>query len=557
MKCMITAIAILGMLLALALPTMAAPGDDALIQANSLHALGLLQGVGSDPQGSPLYELERVPTRVEGLVMLLRAMGKEAEIKGDIWESPFQDVPSWAQSYVGYAYETGLTKGLSAQQFGAAEPCSAANYFTFMLRALGYVDEGGRDFTWSDPYSMAELVGIFHYGVKIEDFRRGDAAMVTYAALTALCKGTETTLLASLVDCGAVAAGVAESSRLLKMGPDPSSDSFSLTQDDTFQTSGMVAWDGTNTYLLAKMNEKTPHGYDVYKIYHRDSVGKLTELYNTRESGLRLSDLSLHNGKLYFCANTSLAKNIVNPRYELVEFDPATQGYQVIYTARYFSQYWWYDNTFYVMLMTKDSEDINSERYAFARVDGKTSATPLIDNLTFSEMANFIAYGQHGKIFFSTVNNNYLRYLWTYDLATGNAAPVLKEKMGLGVFAGDELFYINFDSKEIRHTSLKNPAESKKILGLTDQEYGDFFLHRGALYFKDCSTNQLYKISPNGTRETVLRVPSINTKCGFFGDFVITPPAGILDSLGKDVSIWSLDDLVKMLYLEWLGEPVA
>jgi hypothetical protein len=71
--------------------------------------------------------------------MLIRAMGKESEALGGSWSHPFTDVDSWADKYVGYGYEKGLTKGVSATQFGTGNADSDM-YLTFMLRALGYDD---------------------------------------------------------------------------------------------------------------------------------------------------------------------------------------------------------------------------------------------------------------------------------------------------------------------------------------------------------------------------------------------------------------------------------
>ena len=77
--------------------------------AAALKSLGLFRGV-SDTN----FDLNRAPTRVEALVMLIRTLGKESEALGKNWTHPFTDVPRWADRYVGYAYTQGLTKGSSA-----------------------------------------------------------------------------------------------------------------------------------------------------------------------------------------------------------------------------------------------------------------------------------------------------------------------------------------------------------------------------------------------------------------------------------------------------------
>jgi hypothetical protein len=79
--------------------------------------------------------------------MLIRLLGKEAEATGSYWWHPFTDVDDWASSYVGYAYQKGITNGISATKFGGgATPSTAAQYVTFVLRALGYVEGAYGDF---------------------------------------------------------------------------------------------------------------------------------------------------------------------------------------------------------------------------------------------------------------------------------------------------------------------------------------------------------------------------------------------------------------------------
>jgi hypothetical protein len=115
--------------------------------------------------------------------MLIRAMGKESEALGGSWTHPFTDVPSWADKYVGYGYEKGLTKGVSATEFGTGNAGSDM-YLTFMLRALGY-DDSKDDFAWNTPDALAKAVGILPDSVDTSNFLRADVAVVSWAALEA------------------------------------------------------------------------------------------------------------------------------------------------------------------------------------------------------------------------------------------------------------------------------------------------------------------------------------------------------------------------------------
>lgn len=182
-----------------------ASGRDLELEASlaaSLKELGLFQGVGEDEEGNVHFDLNRKPSRVEALTMLVRALGKgpEAETYGKT--HPFQDVPSWADGYVSYAYDHELTKGVSDTRFGAEDVASAEMYLTFMLRALGYTEytkavDG--DFTWDAPWALAAWCEIVPPQVDGKNFLRADVVDVTCAALYAPLAGEPAVLHEKLV----------------------------------------------------------------------------------------------------------------------------------------------------------------------------------------------------------------------------------------------------------------------------------------------------------------------------------------------------------------------
>ncbi|MGI6227407.1 MAG: hypothetical protein ACOYJ1_14255, partial [Peptococcales bacterium] len=75
---------------------------------------------------------------------------------------------------------------------------------TFVLRALGYSDKGGVDFTWDMPDDLALSIGIMAAGMHHEDFLRADVVLVSEAALNAMLKDGSNTLLDKLIEDGAV-----------------------------------------------------------------------------------------------------------------------------------------------------------------------------------------------------------------------------------------------------------------------------------------------------------------------------------------------------------------
>ncbi|HJA49597.1 MAG TPA: S-layer homology domain-containing protein [Candidatus Agathobaculum intestinipullorum] len=174
--------------------------------ADQLKVLGLFQGT---EQG---YELDRAPTRAEAATMLVRLLGKEEAAKELEYTAPFTDLEGWEQPYVQYLYENGLTTGASATTFEPLEACSAQMYTTFLLRALGYSDKDGADFTYADAISFGESVGLVDYAnCDTENFLRDHVAAMSLTALNTPVKDSDdTVLLEKLVADGAVDEAAAE-----------------------------------------------------------------------------------------------------------------------------------------------------------------------------------------------------------------------------------------------------------------------------------------------------------------------------------------------------------
>ena len=163
--------------------------------ADRLYGMGLLRGVGTDEDGKPIYELERTPTRAEALTMFVRLIGKERTALAGAWSTPFTDVPEWAAGYVGYAYDAGLTKGVSPDRFDSDSPVTAEQYLTFLLRALAYTE--GTDFVWDQAHLLSDRIGLTDSAFDVQaGFTRGDAVLLSYRALSCRLSSGELTLAA-------------------------------------------------------------------------------------------------------------------------------------------------------------------------------------------------------------------------------------------------------------------------------------------------------------------------------------------------------------------------
>jgi Clostripain family. len=160
--------------------------------AQALNDLGLFQGTEVG------YELDREPSRAEALVMLLRLLGCEKEAAESNFSHPFLDT-GWADKYVGYAYKNRLTSGKSETLFGSKETGTVKQYCTFLLRALGYSDSVGGQFTYDGAIDFAEsAIGLENLSTNTQ-FTRGDMARLSWAALGARRFGSSNTLAEELI----------------------------------------------------------------------------------------------------------------------------------------------------------------------------------------------------------------------------------------------------------------------------------------------------------------------------------------------------------------------
>ncbi|VDN46158.1 conserved exported protein of unknown function [Petrocella atlantisensis] len=163
--------------------------------ADKLSEVGMFNG--SDKG----FELDREPTRLEGLVMMMRMLGIEEEAQ-DFKEKvvDFEDVPAWGERYVQYAYKLNITKGVSKEKFGSSSEMDKKSYLTLMLRSLGY-DDDKNDFTWSNAAEKAVEVGIIkNSDINSKKFTRGDVAEVSYNTLKVNLKGQDKLLVEKLVE---------------------------------------------------------------------------------------------------------------------------------------------------------------------------------------------------------------------------------------------------------------------------------------------------------------------------------------------------------------------
>lgn len=211
--------------------------------ASALYNLGLFSGSGTLPDGSPNFDLDGTATRAQAAVMLTRLWGAEQEARSAHYRHPFTDA-GWASDFIGYVYQKGIAYGTGGATFGSEQQIDAAQFVTLVLRALGYEAD------WRNPWSTAKSVGLAYSGVN--DFRRGDMAVICHSALSCKLSGSSQTLLQRLESQGAVKTGTGVGTGSFTPGPVPSAvgGTFAVTSAEDAQAKLLAAMGGRTTPII-------------------------------------------------------------------------------------------------------------------------------------------------------------------------------------------------------------------------------------------------------------------------------------------------------------------
>lgn len=101
--------------------------------AAALDALGLFKGTGAG------YALDENLTRAQAIVMVLRMIGEEDEVRAAIGDRHFIDTYGhWAGDAIEYAYGRGYINGTSENEFTPERSVTGREFVKMLLGAMGY-----------------------------------------------------------------------------------------------------------------------------------------------------------------------------------------------------------------------------------------------------------------------------------------------------------------------------------------------------------------------------------------------------------------------------------
>lgn len=192
------------LLLTGAVPFAAAQEGETLRAADALYTLGLINGTGTSG-----YALESPATRAQAAVLLVRLAGAQQDAAADNWFSGYRDVPAWASRAVHYAVHQGWidSPASAGLDFHPDTAITADEWFTFLLRMLGYDDAAG-DFSPDSAVLFAQHIGLTPQA-STGSLSRGQLFVLLESALSFSYKDGSATVISRLIDRGIVSRAAA------------------------------------------------------------------------------------------------------------------------------------------------------------------------------------------------------------------------------------------------------------------------------------------------------------------------------------------------------------
>ncbi len=153
--------------------------------ANTLYNLGLIQGSGTNADGTPNLNLGATFTRGEGAAILTNIMGGNQAALREEYPNPYTDDLGWAKPFILYATANDLVSGTGSGEFNSTAAMDIRQFLVMVLRMTGYWEKANCTWEQSPAYAISCGVDV-PKDWKSASYTRGDAILACYSALDLL-----------------------------------------------------------------------------------------------------------------------------------------------------------------------------------------------------------------------------------------------------------------------------------------------------------------------------------------------------------------------------------
>ena len=330
---------------------------------------------------------------------------------------------------------------------------------------------------------------------------------------------------------------------------------------------------GSKYYCVYKYCEST--SVELYALYSTTGNDDAVKLY-TCAAGERLDNLSVYDGKVYFCVSTTGTCN-----GKLMCYDPASGSFDTVYEGYSVKSYCFYDGKLYAMLFTEYAEpttdeagnlDLSAWTYQFGQiVNGTFNA--LLYEMNYYEAMSFVPYGWNGCLYFKlcepkTVGSGdkasevYMAHLYEYNISSHSLNKLSDIDINTSFFDGHVMYFMAYDKDgnydlNLYALSVQAPAVIKTVgefPAATDKRFRSIYKHGDTFYCLSSMNRNLYSMDADGDSRLSLMCGGVYDSCCWTQDSMVLIPTTVATSNMNEVKIYHAGSLAdRALYGDWMG----
>lgn len=293
-----------------------------------------------------------------------------------------------------------------------------------------------------------------------------------------------------------------------------------------------------------------------FALYSNDPItGSFSPIY-TCDAGDYLSNLSVYDGKVYFCRSTSGSAS-----GSLLSFDPDTEKISIVYSGFIVESYCFYDGVIYALMFTSYSETVDGYYYAFGTIE-KGVFNSVKTGMNYYEVKYFVPYGWDNCIYFKLSSKEGPTQLYKYDLQTKMITLVLNANINTSFFDGHVMYYLVFDPDGAYDLNLYGISLSVpdavctygKFPAPTTSKFRSLYKFGDDFYCLSAFSRNVYAMDKTGAYRIALITGGVYNAMCFTSDKVVLIPNTLVTSNANEVNIYNSKTLsAKCLYGDWLG----
>ena len=310
---------------------------------------------------------------------------------------------------------------------------------------------------------------------------------------------------------------------------------------------------GSDYYCIYK--SYTDVQTELFSLYLTDLNDKHTELYSCSE-GEYLNNISVYNGKVYFCKATAGTAS-----GSLLCYDPASETVSTVYHGKIVESYCFYNGTIYALLFTTYADKPAGYRYDFGKIsDGGFSV--IHSGYTYAEAKYFTPYGWNGRIYFKLSSANGTTNLYSYSIADGSTSKLSSVDINTSFFDGHVMYFLAYDAEgnydgTLYALSVQCPDAIYSVgefPNAMNTKFRSLYKHDDTVYCLSSFNKSVYSMDSSGGTRLVLVCGGVYDSLCFTKDKAILIPTTFATSNANEVKLYNANNLAsRSLYGDAIG----